>query len=453
MNPSSMLRRFMMAVPIALTCGHAAAQAGPPAPAVPSIDAAQRAAIVDWVAEHLKRSYVLPDVADRMEASLRTRLEDGTWDGRTDTRSFVEAVSRDLEAVSGDRHIGLRYAPEPTSRAVRADPDEEARRREAMERNLQYSNFMFQKAEYLDGNVGYLRFDRFYDPRLAGPTVIAALEFLAHTDALILDLRQNAGGHAGMIRLMLGYFFAEPTHINSWYDREADATVQSWTPDHVPGTRLVDTDLYVLTSPTTFSAAEELAYDLQSRGRATIVGEVTGGGGHTVQLVRNDELGLELRVPNGRAINPVTGTGWEGTGVNPNVAAPAAAALDVAYALALKRLAETQPEGSSRGRYLAWIAQYQGARGSPAPLPASEVLERYAGQYGPIEIQAHDGGLFFLGPGVGEETALMRLDRTTYIIDGIADIRIEFEVAPDGTAAALYGVFFDGRRDRFPKER
>ncbi len=416
-----------------------------------TVGAAERAAIVDWVATRLQDTYVFPEVADRMVASLREHRESGAWDGLTDIRLFVQAVSDDLEAVSGDRHIGLQYAPQPSSRAVRTDPEEEARRRDARLQDLQYSNFMFQKVEILDGNVGYLRFDRFYDPASAGPTAIAALQFLAYTDAVIIDLRHNGGGHAGMIRLLLSYFFDEPTHINSWYDRPEDRIVQSWTSDHVGGRRLSAADLYVLTSRSTFSAAEEFAYDLQALGRATVVGETTGGGGHTVQLVRSDDLELELRVPNGRAINPVTGTNWERIGVAPDVAAPADDALEVAHTLALRQLYDALAADSPRRDYLGWITEYRETRRSPAPLPSVEVLQAYAGLYGPAEVRYRDGGLFFLGPGAGGELPLLRLEGNVYVIDGIADIRVAFEHAADGRVTALHGVFPGGRRDRFPK--
>lgn len=418
-----------------------------------AFDPADRTAVVEWVVEQLQATYVFPDVADRMAISLRTHLAEGVWTDHTDVVSFVQAVADDLEAVSGDRHIGLQYAPEPTMRAVRQDPAEEARRRDAQLSNLQYSNFMFQKVEYLDGNVGYLRFDRFYDPAWAGPTAIAALQFLAHTDALIIDLRQNGGGHAGMIRLLLSYFFDEPTHVNSWYDRQNDRTIQSWTADHVQGRRLADTELYVLTGRATFSAAEEFTYDLQALGRATVVGETTGGGGHTVRLVRHDELGVELRVPNSRAINPVTGTNWEGVGVVPDVATPATDALEAAHVLALQRLHEAAEPGSSRRAHLQWIAEYRGALHAPAPPEPAAVLQARAGTYGPVEVRFLDDRLFFVGPGSSEGKPLVRLRGTSYVIDGIADIRIEFEDDDGGRPTVLYGVFFNGRRDRFARNR
>jgi hypothetical protein len=49
---------------------------------------------------------------------------------------------------------------------------------------------------------------------------------------------------------------------------------------------------------------------------------------------------LEATIPVGRAINPVSGTNWEGTGIQPDVPCAAADALDRAHALALTRLTD-----------------------------------------------------------------------------------------------------------------
>jgi C-terminal processing protease CtpA/Prc len=94
-----------------------------------------------------------------------------------------------------------------------------------------------------------------------------------------------------------------------------------------------------LTSARTFSGGEEFSYDLQSLKRATFVGETTRGGAHGVRTERVDDR-FDIRVPFQRAINPVTKTNWEGTGVEPDFKVPAADAL--AKALELLR-ANAQP--------------------------------------------------------------------------------------------------------------
>jgi C-terminal processing protease CtpA/Prc len=113
---------------------------------------------------------------------------------------------------------------------------------------------------------------------------------------------------------------------------------QFWTDSYVPGRRLPSIPVYVLTSHDTFSCAEAFAYDLKVLKRATIVGEVTGGGAHLVAPHRIDDR-FEIIVPFARTINPVTRTNWEGTGVDPDVKVPGADALAMAQKLASEEVA------------------------------------------------------------------------------------------------------------------
>ena len=64
-------------------------------------------------------------------------------------------------------------------------------------------------------------------------------------------------------------------------------------------------------------------------GRATIIGETTGGGAHPVRGM-NVENDFEVSVPVGRAINPITKTNWEGVGVIPDIKVKKEDALDKA---------------------------------------------------------------------------------------------------------------------------
>ena len=127
------------------------------------------------------------------------------------------------------------------------------------------------------GNVGYLDLRYFAAPWVAQPTATAAMAVLANADALIFDLRHNQGGMPGMVQFLCPYLFVERTHLNSLYFREGDRTDEFWTHD-VPGRRMPDVPVFVLTSAATFSAAEEFCYDLRTRERATLVGEQTRGG-------------------------------------------------------------------------------------------------------------------------------------------------------------------------------
>ena len=168
--------------------------------------------------------------------------------------------------------------------------------------------------------------------------VVAAMNFLAHTDALIFDLRENHGGNPSMVDFMVSYLFREPTHINDLTNRHDNETHQYWTLPWVPGPRFADQPVYVLTSHETFSGGEEFTFDLKTQKRATIVGETTGGGAHPVRgLPAGDHF--TIGVPFGRPINPVTKGDWEGKGVEPDVKVSAADALTTAEKLAADKLA------------------------------------------------------------------------------------------------------------------
>jgi hypothetical protein len=93
---------------------------------------------------------------------------------------------------------------------------------------------------------------------------------LNHADAIIFDLRDNPGGYANMVALVATYLFDRPTHLNDFYDRSKNSTEESWTLPPVPGNRLADKPAFVLTSSTTFSAAEGFSYDLKMLKRATL---------------------------------------------------------------------------------------------------------------------------------------------------------------------------------------
>ena len=158
-------------------------------------------------------------------------------------------------------------------------------------------------------------------------TAVAAMAFVQNCDALVFDLRRNGGGSPGMVNFLSSHFFAEPTHLNSLWFRESDSTQDFWSLPGVPGVQRPEVPIVVLTSGDTFSGAEEFAYSLQALGRATLVGARTRGGAHPG---RHIALGGPFGVfmPTGKAINPVTGTNWEGRGVIPDVEVPAEQALE-----------------------------------------------------------------------------------------------------------------------------
>lgn len=88
--------------------------------------------------------------------------------------------------------------------------------------------------------------------------------------------------------------------------------------------------VWVLTSGTTISAAQECAYDdLQQLHRATLFGEVTAGAANFDYRYRVTEH-LMFSVPSGYPINPQSGQSWEGR-VRPDVEVDADTAFDTSH--------------------------------------------------------------------------------------------------------------------------
>lgn len=305
------------------------------------LDAATRQKTIDAISSKLTEYYVYPDVAAKMVEAVHEHQKQGDYSSITDGNEFADALSRDLRAVSHDKHLFVAYNPftlpeqsGPSAGPREPSPGEEARFRTMLEQQ----NCTFSKLEILNHNIGYVKFDAFPPPDICGPTVVAAMNFLAHTDALIFDLRENHGGHPDMVDFMVSYLFRQPTHINDLTYRHDNETHQYWTLAWVPGPRFVDQPVYVLTSHETFSGGEEFTFDLKTQKRATIVGETTGGGAHPVRAMPAGDH-FTIDVPVGRPINPVTKGDWEGKGIEPDVKVSAADALTTAEKLAADKLA------------------------------------------------------------------------------------------------------------------
>jgi len=313
---------------------------------------------------------------------------------------------------------------------------------------LRRDNYCFRELRELEGNVGYLQLDCFAPAELGGATAVAAMGFLASSDALIIDLRQNGGGSPSMIQLLSSYFFAEPTHLNSFYIRRTDETQQFWTQAHVEGERMTDVPIWVLTSGRTFSAAEEFTYNLKNLERATIVGETTGGGAHPVDGHRLDNYPVLVAVPFGRAVNPVTGTNWEGTGVAPDLERPADQALDVAHAEAVAVLAGAaeDPERKANLEFIAGTMKLRLAAADGQAGPSADELRAYVGTYGPRVITFEEGTLRYRR-GDGPVLELEPVGDDLFLFAGETAFRLRFERAGDGRVVRIVGLYADGREE------
>ena len=402
------------------------------------------AQIAESVAAAVAERYVFPDIGERIAAHIRARSAAGAYDALTPAQ-LVDTLTQDLRVVNGDRHLYLQYqagggrqgGPAPGSgQPVRMTPGTSPQSIELARRR----NYYLNRAERLDGNVGYLDVRRFFGATDdARDAAAGAMAFLADVDAMIIDVRYTPGGDVRMVDLLASYFFDKVTPTLSTFSRSRNETIHRTTLESVPGKRRPSIPVYVLTSRDTGSAAEDFAFLLQQTGRATLVGDRTAGAGHT-NAILNLGGGYSLSVSIGRTYNPKTNEGWEGTGVQPQVKVAAAEALDAAHRLALTALIEKAQDESLK-RELTWTRDAADARRSPVAVDA-KTLQSYAGKYGTRFIRFEQGRLWYQRADGAELMPLLALSKSEFA--GGEGQRIRFEATdssvqlrmlmPDGTS-------------------
>ncbi len=354
-----------------------------------SLQKADVAEIIDSILAAYEIHYVYPDTARALSQHIRKRFADGAYDDVTDLTVFARRLRDDMRAFTHDGHIYISVmSPDDPPAIGDTLTDEEITRRAR-------ANFGFRKAEWLVGNIGYLRIDGFEDAVYAGEAASAAMNFIARCSAVIIDLRYNGGGHETMVRFLASYFFKRPTQINALYFTETDSLEQSWTSAHVPGRKLVDADLYILISHLTASGAEAFSYGLKHSGRAILVGETTAGVGHWTESWDFPNLQIRADIPIARPINPVTKTSWERAGVKPHIEASIDKALTVAHREALKGILARTSDEQER-KELAWDMVAIEAQTEPVTL-TPEKMRTYTGQFanGQYAILAKDDALYW----------------------------------------------------------
>jgi hypothetical protein len=278
--------------------------------------------VADLVEEH----YVLADVAVSVAGLLRDQARSMAYDSALDESEVARRVTGDLQAVNRDLHLRLLHHEEPLIDL--ADPAEAAA---AHLREAEASSYGVTGPTWVDGDVAVLRFAPvLFHPSVSGDVVVSAMQSVREAQGLVLDVRDCRGGAPSAVGLVLTYLLGPELHLTDMLTRNPAELRQLWTLPWVPGTSVpTDVPVAVLTSGTTFSGAEDLAYTLQAHRRAVVVGETTAGGAHPREGFRVSDH-LEATIPVARAVNRITGGNWEGVGVLPDVDVPAAEALDAA---------------------------------------------------------------------------------------------------------------------------
>ncbi len=323
---------------------------GPPGPPQKdmTVDKATRNEVIEAAIANLDKYYVFPEKAQAMEKQLRAKSQHGDFDSVTGAEKMAETLTDVLQYESHDKHLEVRYFEKTVPELPPGQDQSEEEKAEELAHQTRL-NFGVETVGRLQFNIGYIDLHAFGRPQQAAGRIAAAMALLADTKALIIDLRQCGGGDPDTVMLLASYLYDKPTHLNDIYWRDEKRTEERWTAGDVPGKKYGEArKVYLLTSEDTFSAGEDFAYALKNNGRATLVGETTGGGAHPGNP-RRLSAHFMMFVPNGRSINPVTHTDWEGVGVVPDVKTSAKNALDVAQVAILEERLAAEPDPVKKG--------------------------------------------------------------------------------------------------------
>jgi C-terminal processing protease CtpA/Prc len=285
------------------------------------------------IADKINEYYIFEDVANQLAEKLKSEIDLKTFDNLTDAE-FAKSLSKYLTKNGNDLHFNVLYRPgKEEEKAV--NEKELLKKYDAI--NKQW-NYGFDKVMRLDGNIGYIEYTGFPEGnKSAQQILVATMNFVSNTNALIIDLRNNRGGDGKMVRLFLSYFFNERIKLSEIYTRYNNKTEEKYTYKKVNGKKYLDKPVYLLVNNNTISAAEALAYNLQQNKMAKVIGDKTYGAANPVKVFFIGKK-YQLFIPISVEKNAVTKTNWEHTGINVDEKVNSEKALIKAQIIALENL-------------------------------------------------------------------------------------------------------------------
>lgn len=400
------------------------------------------------VAKAIEDNYFDPAQGKKIADALRADATAHKFDAIHDDRDLATALSDRLRPF--DQHFRVHWSPAaPAAPAASAQANAPAPDAAPPVDTDRLGNYGVRRVEVQPGNIGYIDLRQFADFEFGKPdqpgrqAIEAALQVVAGSDALIIDLRDNGGGSPAMVGYLASAFTPKGANIfNTFHAREG---TMSETPAESFAKPRLDVPLYVLTSARTGSAAESFAYTLKNAHRATIVGEATAGAANPGGDVDAGH-GFSVFVSRASPVSPITGRNWEGDGVQPDVAANPATALPIAKALALEAVIKKTPADQAVDARWALEALH-----AETGAPATVAFDDFVGNYDVLVIAQQDGRLS-MRKGRRPAVMLLPLGNDVFSVAGESSRRVRFERDPQHKVTALESMTSDGDSSRYLRD-
>ncbi len=328
---------------------------------------ADRKEVISIFSEKLNDKYVFPEIAVQVSRQLKKNLEAGIYDTITSKSVYAQILTRDIRTISNDLHLKITHDEKVIKKPDSAiTPPVDTFKSAAVffpfEKLVRENNFGIKSKTILEGNIGYIEIPLFGPIDFCADTIVAAMQFVAETDALIFDLRSCRGAlDEHTVLFFLSYFFKEPVHLSDFLIQEEQSVRQNWTYAWVPGKRYIDKAVYVLTSNRTYSGGEAFAYDLQQFKKAMVVGDTTRGGAHPTEFVRLNQS-FACGIPYARPVNMVSKTNWEHVGVKPDINIHPDRVITEAHVTAVRSLLAKVSESADRLKLEKLLTRLETAR-------------------------------------------------------------------------------------------
>jgi hypothetical protein len=410
-----------------------------------TLTAAEKTSILSDVIQKLEIIYPFPEISEKIIIGLKKQISNGYYDGNNSPIDFATQVTNSLEVFSNDKHLDLIYNPD-LAKVLLEDSSASSDYTEEEAKTEVWNNYGFKELKILEGNVGYLNLSVFFSTDYAGKIADISMAYFSNCNALIIDLRQNGGGWGDMVVYLLGYLIdnKEPLLLNITESTLDSSIYSEMVPTYVPGKKLTNIPIYILTSPATASAAEAFTAHLKYfNTNVTIVGKKTKGAENPVEHIAIDE-NFVLQIPAWKKIytkNPIV---WEGVGINPDIEVDPGEAMVTAYKNALQKLLKTSNDQTAIDKYQ-WALDGLTASYDNADINS---IKEYAGSYGKVQIKFRDDELYFQfedRPAI----LLIPISDDYFLAEGVDYFRIKF--ISNGDMIIMKQIFNYGNEREYPK--